>query len=176
MSSEKVVKTVPFTTGFAHGTMNIISRDRARVQELQAGLYPHGPRVFQERRARRADLNLGNALSAASDLPDQEDSAADHGKRIFANNNGTSDIPILVHNAEVCCKVSYILYLLVSVSQLNNILFSLILVRSNMLPFLPTPLILLDDLGSSITWIGADKKYNPTPTSKPTGKKVVRTH
>ncbi len=38
-----------------------------------------------------------------------------------------------------------------------------------------TDYTLLIDTGSSNTWVGADKKYNRTSTSKNTGKSVVRT-
>ena len=54
MSTQDVVKTVPFRTHLAYGVKNIVMRDQARVQRLQACQHPNGHCEIRIRRARRA--------------------------------------------------------------------------------------------------------------------------
>ncbi|TFK52340.1 acid protease [Heliocybe sulcata] len=142
--SNVVVRSLPFTTRFAgRHAKEIVARDKARAQKFLAGLHPHGPAVFHEARRRRGHHHHG---SGGGNTGSGTGTGTGGGSGTAPSGGSGSSIDV------TDAGVTYT----ASVGVGNP----------------ATQYTLLIDTGSSNTWVGADKAYNPTSTSHSTGKSV----
>ncbi|KAK7048641.1 acid protease [Favolaschia claudopus] len=139
-----VIKALPFSTRLA--TRNVLAADQARAAKFLAGVHPHGPTAFREKKAHHhhhhrhhghegATTGGGGAASGGAPTSPEAPPAA-------------GDSSVDVTDAAVTYTMS------VGVGSPA------------------TQYTLLIDTGSSNTWIGAGKAYNPTSTSTDTRNSV----
>ncbi|KAF7364901.1 Acid protease [Mycena venus] len=140
-----VIKALPFTTRVAHGAKNILAADQARAAKFLSGVHPHGPAAFKARpkphHHHHHHHRHANAASGGGG------NATSGGGQVESDPQAppfAGDSSVDVTDAAVTYTMS------VGVGS----------------P--PTQYTLLIDTGSSNTWIGADKPYNPTSTSTDT--------
>ncbi|KAI0087775.1 acid protease [Irpex rosettiformis] len=123
----------------------ILARDRARAQKLLSGKFPHGPSGIRELRAKRGHHHHPHHPGKNPGGGD-----TDPGKTPGGDEPTDSGAGVDVTDAGVTYTAS------VGVGNPA------------------TQYTLLIDTGVSNTWIGADKSYKKTTTSKSTGATVVR--
>ncbi|KAF7796287.1 hypothetical protein EIP86_007463 [Pleurotus ostreatoroseus] len=141
-------KVLPFTSRIvARSGKEMVQRDRERAQKLLAGVHPHGPLHFRERRRHHPRHHHGHGSAPA---PSDLSSGGGTG-----TGSGTGGAPPSSAGAGVDVTDAGVTYT-ASVGVGNP----------------PTQYTLLIDTGSSNTWVGADQKYVKTSTSKSTGDTV----
>ncbi|KAI0670888.1 acid protease [Trametes maxima] len=155
MSNFVASRSVPFVTRVAgRHAKDIIARDRARAQKILQGINPHGPAAFHELRRRRHGHHghhghgHGAGGASAGTGTGTGTSGGSTGGTGAAPPSSTPGGGVDVTDAGVTYTAS------VGVGNPA------------------TQYTLLIDTGSSNTWIGADKAYQPTSTSKRTGESV----
>ena len=151
------MSSVPFITRVAaHSAKDILARDRARAQKILQGINPHGPVAFHEARRRRHGHHHHHHGHHAGGGA----AASDPSSGGSTGTGGTSGgAPTSTPGGGVDVTDAGVTYT-ASVGVGNP----------------PTQYTLLIDTGSSNTWVGADKQYVKTSTSKSTGKQVVGLH
>ena len=145
--------TLRFTSAVkvSDGARAIISRDKARAQRFLAGIQPHGPSAHKltELRSRVTHHHRAHDHPTHGHQPPIGDTidVTDAGSfpASFRYQRADINVPAVTYTASVGVGSP------------------------------ATDYTLLIDTGSSNTWVGANTKYNPTRTSKNTGKSVVRT-
>ncbi|KAI0632318.1 acid protease [Trametes polyzona] len=151
MSNFVASRSVPFVTRVAgRHAKDIIARDRARAQKIAQGINPHGPAAFHELRRRRHGHH-GHHHGHGGGSTGAGTGAGSGGSTGGAGTAPPTSTPgggVDVTDAGVTYTAS------VGVGN----------------P--PTQYTLLIDTGSSNTWVGADKPYRPTSSSKSTGQRV----
>ncbi|KAI0648160.1 acid protease [Trametes meyenii] len=155
MSNFVASRSVPFVTRVAgRHAKDIIARDKARAQKILQGINPHGPAAFHELRGRRHGHHghhhhghgAGGASAGTGTGAGTGDGSA--GSTGAAPPSSTTGGGVDVTDAGVTYTAS------VGVGNPA------------------TQYTLLIDTGSSNTWVGADKTFQPTSTSKRTGESV----
>ncbi|TFK88713.1 acid protease [Polyporus arcularius HHB13444] len=142
-----MASTVPFVARIAgRHAKDILARDRARAQKIMLGINPHGPAAFHEARRRRHGHHHGHGGGSTTDPSGGNGSGTGSGPTPPSSTPGGG---VDVTDAGVTYTAS------VGVGSPA------------------TDYILLIDTGSSNTWVGADKSYVKTSTSKSTGKSVT---
>ncbi|KAJ7601049.1 acid protease [Mycena floridula] len=151
--SRVVISSIPFNTRLvcsgqhAHGSKNILARDRARAQKFLAGLHPHGPAAFHEAKKRRAHHHHHHSGG-------QTDTGGTGTGGTGTGGTGTGTAPASSGSSVdvTDAAVTYVMDVGVGTP--------------------PTNYSLLIDTGSSNTWIGAQTKYTPTSSSTDTRQTV----
>ncbi|TFY78615.1 hypothetical protein EWM64_g5399 [Hericium alpestre] len=142
------------------GAREILARDRSRAQKLLAGVQPHGPAAFHavEFRRRGHRSHHGHKTtgggSTGGGAPRAPTRLATRSTSPTLVGGVVADVPwdVLLMGCGIHVAVTYIASVGVGSPA--------------------TSYDLLIDTGSSNTWVGADKSYTPTSTSKSTKKKV----
>jgi len=149
--SRVVITSIPFSTRLSkHGGRDIVHRDRARAKFLLSGVQAHGPAAFHEARKRRGHGHHGHLRDLAAGVT--SDNTGDAGNT-GSSGGDWSSAPAAGQSIDVTdAGVTYTMSVGVGSP--------------------PTQYDLLIDTGSSNTFIGAQKKYVPTSTSKSTGNTV----
>jgi hypothetical protein len=153
------LRALPFSSRVKHGAKHILTRDTARAKKLIAGLHPHGPLGF---RRGQEELSIDSLSGSSIDVTDAGMISSCSTERsnfvdfpYFSSVGVTYTLPVGVGSP----ATQYTL--LIDTGQLHAQNFKLILTFDLC-------------LGSSNTWVGADKAYKKTSTSKSTNKAVVR--
>ncbi|KAJ7367295.1 acid protease [Mycena albidolilacea] len=143
--SHFVIKALPFTTRIAPGARNVLAADQARAAKFLSGVHPHGPKAFRSRhKAHHHHHNFRNT-----------DAASGGGSDAASGDVGDPQAPPVAGDSSVDVTDAAVTYT-ISVGVGSP----------------PTQYTLLIDTGSSNTWIGADKAYEPTSTSTDTRNTV----
>ncbi|KAF8158022.1 aspartic peptidase domain-containing protein [Crassisporium funariophilum] len=144
--SHVVINAIPFNTRVKQGAKHIVAHDKARAQKLLKGLHPHGPQAFKAAEMHHHGHHHHGGAPTQPSQPSQPSPFPPAGDTDAASNS------IDVTDA----AVTYTL----PVGVGNP----------------PTEYTLLIDTGSSNTWVGADKPYKTTSTSKDTRKEITVTY
>ncbi|RPD62286.1 acid protease [Lentinus tigrinus ALCF2SS1-6] len=161
-----MASTIPFVTRIAgRHAKDILARDRARAQKIMQGINPHGPAAFHEaRRRRHGHHHHGHGGGSTTDPSGGSGSGTGGGSGSGTgggSGSGTGGGPTGTSpptstpggGVDVTdAGVTYTMSLGVGSPA--------------------TDYTLLIDTGSSNTWVGADRSYVKTSTSKSTGKSV----
>ncbi|KAH9889765.1 acid protease [Cubamyces lactineus] len=147
MSSYVASRSVPFVSRVAgHHAKEILARDRARAQKIMQGINPHGPAAFHELRRRRHEHHHHHHRHPRG--PGGGTGGDDPAPSDPSPTDPTPGGGVDVTDAGVTYTAS------VGVGNPA------------------TQYTLLIDTGSSNTWVGADKAYRPSSSSKSTGQSV----
>lgn len=146
------------TVKASEGARAIIARDKARAQKFLAAIQPHGPNAHKltELRSRATQHQHAHGHHQHGHQVVSPLSRDATGDTIDVTDAGSFPVSPFRRGANI--SVPAVTYT-ASVGVGSPV----------------TDYTLLIDTGSSNTWVGADKKYNRTSTSKSTGKSVVRT-
>ncbi|KAJ7791223.1 acid protease [Mycena olivaceomarginata] len=143
--SHFVIKALPFTTRIAPGARNVLAADQARAAKFLSGVHPHGPKAFRSRhKVHHHHHNFRNI-----------DPVSGGGSDAASGDAGDPQAPPAAGDSSVDVTDAAVTYT-ISVGVGSP----------------PTQYTLLIDTGSSNTWIGADKAYEPTSTSTDTRNTV----
>ncbi|KAI0766435.1 acid protease [Trametes elegans] len=146
MSNFIASRSVPFVSRIAgRHAKDIIARDKARAQKILQGINPHGPTAFHELRRRRHDHHHGHGHGGGNSGAGTGGSTGGSGAAPPTSSSGDG----------------------VDVTDAGVTYTAAVGIGSP-----ATDYTLLIDTGSSNTWVGAEKAYHPTSTSKKTGQTV----
>ncbi|KII86690.1 hypothetical protein PLICRDRAFT_55605 [Plicaturopsis crispa FD-325 SS-3] len=143
--SSVVIRSIPFTTRLGtKGGRDLLARDQARAKKLLAGLHPHGPLAHELRAKHKHHHHHHHVTSGAATGSGGTGSTSGGGAAAPSDSSDSVDV--------TDSGVTYTATVGVGSPA--------------------TDYTLLIDTGSSNTWVGADKKFTRTSTSKSTGNTV----